>query len=732
MEPEVSVIIPVCNVEQYLSECLDSALSQTVENIEVICINDGSTDGSLEILKCYREKDPRIIIIDKDNAGYGAAMNDGLDAAKGRYVAFLESDDLIAKDAYEKLVAAADKEEADIVKADYYELRGNAAERELKHIEICKDKAQYNTCITPIKDQWAFFVPMMNCLGVFNRSFIERNGIRHQETPGASHQDLGFWFKTFSCANRVLFLNQPFYMYRQDNEQSSMKSDKKAFFVKGEYDEIYNFLSKRPTTKRAILPVFFRRKFNSCLYVYRKAELSLMLPFIRALGEDYRLSLERGEFNFAGFSEYEKSVLLQIMEDPDSYYLNSLDKVVEGCNNTINLLKSELARIRSLERRRRSSEMGNCGAFDTTSESEGSRSGTEICDNNQDDSVALSVIIPVYNTESYLEECLDSVLSQSFDRFEVICIDDGSTDSSLNVLESYAKKDSRVKIVRQSNSGQAVARNHGLRIASGRYVQFIDSDDYILQGAFEVLVRRMDRDALDVLLFDGSTVFESSALSSQFGNMQNRYRRNKQYGAILTGVDMFVALSKDGMYRVQPCIAMYRRAYLLANDVRFPEGVIYEDNVFVAKALLCAMRSGHENEAYYVRRIRNDSTMTSPKTAYHFLSYYRVYCDLVVLSFQIGLPLEAEEYFVKELQAIVDTMRNMYKVLAPGEKENIDSIPPLDRMIVRRLLEGLTVDSREIARLQSKLDDLYSSNSWRIGRVVTSIPRIIKRTMKRA
>lgn len=86
MSPKLSVIMPVCNVESYLAECLDSALSQSFHEIEIICINDGSTDRSLQILREYEKKDPRVKVIDKANAGYGAAMNDGLDAATGEYV----------------------------------------------------------------------------------------------------------------------------------------------------------------------------------------------------------------------------------------------------------------------------------------------------------------------------------------------------------------------------------------------------------------------------------------------------------------------------------------------------------------------------------------------------------------------------------------------------------------------------------------------------------------------
>lgn len=122
---KVSIIIPVYNVEKYLRECLDSALNQTLKEIEIICVNDGSTDSSVDILKEYSLKYSRVKIISKKNSGYGNTMNVGIKAAQGEYINFLESDDLIEADMLETLYNIAQKdEEIDIIKGDYYEYFG--------------------------------------------------------------------------------------------------------------------------------------------------------------------------------------------------------------------------------------------------------------------------------------------------------------------------------------------------------------------------------------------------------------------------------------------------------------------------------------------------------------------------------------------------------------------------------------------------------------------------------
>ena len=115
MAPKLSVVVPVYNVENYLSKCLDSILKQTLEDIEIICVNDGSTDGSANILQDYKKKDPRIIVLEQENQGLGAARNTGIRTARGEYIGFVDSDDFIEPTMYEKLYEKACKFQLDIV-----------------------------------------------------------------------------------------------------------------------------------------------------------------------------------------------------------------------------------------------------------------------------------------------------------------------------------------------------------------------------------------------------------------------------------------------------------------------------------------------------------------------------------------------------------------------------------------------------------------------------------------
>ena len=137
--PVLSLLIPIYNVQRYLRECLDSALAQTLKDIEIICINDGSTDNSPAIIREYMERDGRVKMIDKANSGYGDSMNHGLEMARGKYVGILESDDFMAPDALEKLVSAADSNNADFAKANF-DLNWSKPEERRELMELFKAK----------------------------------------------------------------------------------------------------------------------------------------------------------------------------------------------------------------------------------------------------------------------------------------------------------------------------------------------------------------------------------------------------------------------------------------------------------------------------------------------------------------------------------------------------------------------------------------------------------------
>ena len=232
----------------------------------------------------------------------------------------------------------------------------------------------------------------------------------------------------------------------------------------------------------------------------------------------------------------------------------------------------------------------------------------------------LSVVIPVYNAERYLSRCLDSVLAQTLRDIEVICVDDGSTDSSPEILGKYRSMDSRVRVIRQENSGQGAARNRGIDAATGGSLCFVDADDALADiDALRSLAAEMDDRGLQLLMYDAVTRFEGGADAGSVA--LGKYRRRHAYPSCTTGMEMFALMNRRGEFSASPCLWLVRRDALVESGVRFAEGVFHEDEVFTLSLLLFLNRVGHVNRLAYERWVHPGSTMTSGSAERHIRGY---------------------------------------------------------------------------------------------------------------
>lgn len=231
--PRLSILIPIYNVEKYLQDCLDSVIKQTFSDVEIICINDGSTDSCGAILADYEKRDSRIKVINKPNTGYGHSMNVGLDLASGEYIGIVESDDYIAEDFFEKMYNVARENNLDIVKG---ECTFTWPSEGYNYVEHYTHLQKYFGELISKDRLWLRCQFMMNIwTGLYKSSFLEEYDIRFNETPGASYQDNGFWLKGMIYADRVMFTSENGYFYRQDNASASVKDSKKIYAMVDEY-----------------------------------------------------------------------------------------------------------------------------------------------------------------------------------------------------------------------------------------------------------------------------------------------------------------------------------------------------------------------------------------------------------------------------------------------------------------------------------------------------------------
>ena len=323
--PKVSIVVPIYNVEKYLRQCLDSVVNQTLKEIEIICVDDGSTDSSPEIIQEYVEKDNRVKVISKPNSGYGNSMNRGFDMAEGEYIGIVESADYAEPNMFEVLYRIASKNRLDIVKSGYYFYYSIPTERNEK-IEIVS-KARENVIFCPATD---FKAPMEMVeffnlkptiwSAIYRRDFIRENNIRFNETPGASFQDASFNFKVMALAKRVQLIRDAFLHYRQDNENSSVNSVGKVFCVCDEYAEMQRFLDTNPVNRGRLECVCKRIKYDSYMWNFERLAPKYRYIFIERAAMEFKEDFEKGTMNPKYFEEYKWKDVKQLVEDPVVYY----------------------------------------------------------------------------------------------------------------------------------------------------------------------------------------------------------------------------------------------------------------------------------------------------------------------------------------------------------------------------------------------------------------------------
>ncbi len=234
----------------------------------------------------------------------------------------------------------------------------------------------------------------------------------------------------------------------------------------------------------------------------------------------------------------------------------------------------------------------------------------------------VSVIIPVYNVEKWLPDCLNSVLAQTLTDLEILCIDDASPDNSGRILDEYAGRDSRFRVFHlEKNQKQGHGRNLGLKEARGKYVYFLDSDDMIAPESMEELYLLCERDHLDGVFFDSQAVYENDALSKQFGAYPG-LRRGVYPDDVLSGLELFDLFNEKNEYLVYVQREFWKRSFLIGNGIWNLEHIEHEDEFFTFQAILMAKRVRYVPKTYFIRRYRGDSVMTRKRMPKDFHGYF--------------------------------------------------------------------------------------------------------------
>lgn len=237
----------------------------------------------------------------------------------------------------------------------------------------------------------------------------------------------------------------------------------------------------------------------------------------------------------------------------------------------------------------------------------------------------VSVIIPIYNTDAYLHEALDSICTQTLQELEIILINDGSTDNSLHIIEEYAQRDERIKHSSQPNQGQSVARNNGLQLATGEYIYFMDSDDILNTDALRQCYEKCKKEELDFVTFDATTIHEIPHSPGSF-----IYDRKEKIDAqkIWKGIELMRYELDNYIFYAVPWLCFIKHSFLTKHFTGFPAGVIHEDTILIVQIMLNAQYVGYISQPFFKRRIRVGSTITTSFSMRN-IEGYTVVCNQI-------------------------------------------------------------------------------------------------------
>ena len=372
----------------------------------------------------------------------------------------------------------------------------------------------------------------------------------------------------------------------------------------------------------------------------------------------------------------------------------------------------------------------------------------------------VTVIIPIYNVEKYLKQCIESITTQTLKDIEIICVNDGSTDGSRDIALQFMEHDERIVLIDKENGGLSSARNAGLKKAIGKYIYFLDSDDFLEQNALEELYSVAEKDNLDVVYFSAEPFFESEAAKENNLNYVTYYTRKGTYKGVMQGKDFYIQSEKNREFKPNVCIQLYKHDFLEQISASFYEGILHEDNLFTLKTMIQAGSVRFINYGYYHRRLRNSSIMTSTKSIKNVYGYFITIVEAEKFIDSMNLPKDVMEMLNERILIwqsmaveIYDNLQDkeITGIIEENSKEHIifnSIIKTPDRLILKErsakykmqaqlkkekedLQTKLQEEHKKLENTSYELDCIKNSVSFKIGRIFTYIPRKLKNSSLR-
>lgn len=333
----------------------------------------------------------------------------------------------------------------------------------------------------------------------------------------------------------------------------------------------------------------------------------------------------------------------------------------------------------------------------------------------------ISVIVPIYNVEAYIGDCIESLKAQAFQDFEVICVDDGSTDASALRARVAIGDDPRFRLISRENGGLSAARNTGLDAATGDFIVFVDSDDKLAPESLATMVAAQEAADADLVEFTTGLFYDDGLSEVDY---EEEFPHHPSILVPVSGPELFVELNRHGWYFAPVQLRMVRRSLLEDAGLRFAEGFLHEDELFTPLVYAHAHRAVYLDEELYLRRLRAGSIMTSSKSLHNLRSYYGASQILHGWILEHGADYDNDfvDAFCRVITLLRDAVYRTVQELPPQEVEAFrDSLDMQQR--IQFNLDCLIGYNHADARMR----EYSESAAYRLGNVAVSAARTAKR-----
>lgn len=565
--PLISIIIPVYNTtKDDIKEAFDSLLNQTIgfEKLEIIFVNDKSTKTSgVDLIKEYKNKYSNVLLFNNKQKKYdGPTRNNGLKHATGKYVMFLDDDDKYLSNACEFLYNIIEAEDVDVVNGNFIDTNTNKKVNwENQNI------IHYKTKIRTIDENPNLLgISPYLCTKIYRRSFLIENNLEFEEGLKISSDKI-FNFKILFKANGIIFVNEPIVIYNRDTTNGFSKSldysyDKLKILIKV-YTYCYELFEKE-------LPEACHILLDDVNYITKYVlNTTLDRDEFKNFVEDSHVFFKEYVSNNKTRKNHKYHKIIKHIANND--YTNAYYEYIDFRNEKL------IFKTNPIEKPRK-----------------------DMYSKDFDD-ILVSVIIPVYNGERYLNSCLNSIHDQSLKNMEIICIDDNSTDNSLNILKQHSKIDKRMRVIHiKENHGVSATRNIGIKYAKGKYLTFVDCDDWLDSMALDTATKISQENNIDIFFFNRTLYTKKE---SKIENKNDTiYDYLKEYEDKLiknTNIDLSVLFKNYSSATGK----LYLTSFIKNNSIRFNPRRTYCDNLFSIITFLKAKNVKITVNSYYNQRI---------------------------------------------------------------------------------------------------------------------------------